>query len=279
MIKPGYIIFTDLDGTLLDVDKYSAAGAEEALKKIKESDIPLIFVTSKTAMEIIGYREKLDNRHPFICENGGGIYIPKSYFDGKPVPDKFDIIGLGLDYASLRRELKKAASELGIGVLGMADMTDDEIIKYTNISRDDVPLARQRRFDEPFVIKSSDDPQGDIQRLEFYFREKGLNVVRGNRFYHLNGNCDKGAAIKELIERYRKAFGPGWISIGLGDSPNDIPMFEVVDIPAAVMKPPAPGSHDSEIRDFPGLNLARGIGPEGWNDIVLQLLEKEIASG
>jgi len=30
--------------------------------------------------EIEYYRKKLDNNHPFISENGGGIFIPKGYF-------------------------------------------------------------------------------------------------------------------------------------------------------------------------------------------------------
>ena len=74
------IIFTDLDGTLLDHKTYSFENAFEALQAIKEKNIPLIICSSKTRSEIEYYREKLSNNHPFVSENGGGIFLPEGYF-------------------------------------------------------------------------------------------------------------------------------------------------------------------------------------------------------
>ncbi|MBD3170630.1 MAG: HAD-IIB family hydrolase [candidate division Zixibacteria bacterium] len=271
--EPKYIIFTDLDGTLLDSENYSAAAASKALDFIRQNNIPLIFVTSKTAMEICRIRAKLKNVHPFVCENGGGIYIPKGYFEGNPADDEFEIIGLGVEYSILKRELKEASNKLKIELQGMSQLSDREIIKLTGIKEEDVPHARQRGFDEPFVIKST-DPNGDAERLIEYFNHRGLNVVRGNRFYHLTGGCDKGMAIQVLLGRFEEALGGGWKSVGFGDSPNDIPLFEAVEIPIAVKKPPKPGHFDFDIRDVQGLNFADGIGPAGWNKAALELLQK-----
>jgi mannosyl-3-phosphoglycerate phosphatase len=66
------LIFTDLDGTLLD-SSYSFNDALPALDLIRERAIPLIICSSKTRAEIEHYRKRLDNRHPFISENGGGF--------------------------------------------------------------------------------------------------------------------------------------------------------------------------------------------------------------
>jgi HAD superfamily hydrolase (TIGR01484 family) len=74
------IIFTDLDGTLLDYSTYSFEPALPALQLLKERDIPFIICSSKTKKEIEYYRKKIGNNHPFISENGGGIFIPKGYF-------------------------------------------------------------------------------------------------------------------------------------------------------------------------------------------------------
>ena len=68
------IVFTDLDGTLLHPRTYSFEAAMPALKLIKEKDVPLILCSSKTRAEIEVYRKKLDNQHPFVSENGGGIF-------------------------------------------------------------------------------------------------------------------------------------------------------------------------------------------------------------
>lgn len=75
------IIFTDLDGTLLHPNIYSFAKARPALNLIKEEGIPLVLCSSKTRAEMEVYRERLGNNHPFVSENGGGIFIPKDCFN------------------------------------------------------------------------------------------------------------------------------------------------------------------------------------------------------
>ena len=74
MMMSKIIVFTDLDGTLLHPKTYSFEAAMPALKLIKEKDIPIILCSSKTRAEIEVYRKKLDNQHPFVSENGGGIF-------------------------------------------------------------------------------------------------------------------------------------------------------------------------------------------------------------
>ena len=71
MTIPETVIFTDLDGTLLDADTFSFDPAEPALRLIRARSIPLILSSSKTRAEIEVYRKRLDNSHPFISENGG----------------------------------------------------------------------------------------------------------------------------------------------------------------------------------------------------------------
>ena len=46
------IVFTDLDGTLLDHDDYSFEAARPALAKLETLNIPVILTTSKTATEV-----------------------------------------------------------------------------------------------------------------------------------------------------------------------------------------------------------------------------------
>jgi mannosyl-3-phosphoglycerate phosphatase len=77
---PKLVIFTDLDGCLLDRETYSFEPAQAALRLIREKEIPLILVSSKTRVEIEEYRRRLKNGHPIVSENGGAVFIPKDYF-------------------------------------------------------------------------------------------------------------------------------------------------------------------------------------------------------
>ena len=81
---PDTILFSDLDGTLLDQADYSFAAAKPALGVIRARGIPLVLCSSKTRVEIEEQRRRLNNDHPFIAENGGGIFIPRGYFTAPP---------------------------------------------------------------------------------------------------------------------------------------------------------------------------------------------------
>ena len=300
------IIFTDLDGTLLDHYTYSFDAALPALKLLKEKNIPLIICSSKTKREIEYYREKLDNRHPFISENGGGIFIPKGYFeftvhgsqftvtDNKNVipakaglqedmdsrlktsgmtgkrpfgdEDNYYVIRLGARYSDLRKAVEELRKE-GFDVKGFGDMMAEELAETANMSLEEASMAKERDFDEPFIFKGDDV---ELKRLFESITAKGFNYTQG-RFFHILGNSDKGRAVSILIDLYIKRFGD-IKTIAIGDSPNDIPMLKNVDHPAIVQRPD--GTYDQRI-DIPNLHKAEGIGPEGWNNVVLRLIQAQ----
>jgi len=70
------LIFTDLDGSLLDHYTYSFSAAQLALDVLERLKIPWIPNTSKTFAELRPLRAQLDHSGPFVVENGAAIYIP-----------------------------------------------------------------------------------------------------------------------------------------------------------------------------------------------------------
>ena len=78
------LVFTDLDGSLLDHHSYSFDAARSTLERLDELGIPVIPVTSKTRAEIKQIRDALGNKHPFVAENGAAVFIPRSYFPEPP---------------------------------------------------------------------------------------------------------------------------------------------------------------------------------------------------
>ena len=268
-----YIIFTDLDGTLLDYSTYSFEKALPALELIRQQSVPLIICSSKTRTEIEYYRKKLQNAHPFISENGGGIFIPKKYFDplrstaSYTIEEEagYNVIRLGARYSDLRIAVKELQQE-GFEITGFGDMTSNELAAIANMTIDEAVMAKERDFDEPFIYR------GPNHKLPRFFRsisQKGLTFTQG-RFFHILGSSNKGIAVSILTDLYREKYG-NIRTIALGDSQNDVPMLERVDFPVCVQK------HDSKYDpqiNMPKLMWAEGIGPEGWNKAVLELLSK-----
>ena len=267
------VIFTDLDGTLLDYRDYSFEKAKPSLQRIKEKDIPLVICSSKTRKEIEHYRKILDNHHPFISENGGGIFIPKGYFPfdlSHPRHEiatgrKYHVIRLGAKYEDLRIAVEELRSE-GFQVCGFGDMSVEELVQRTNMKLVEAKMAKERDFDEPFLHTG---PAYRFSRLLKAIHDKGFKFTQG-RFYHILGNSNKGIAVSILIDLYRKKYQePGIITIALGDSPNDLPMLQRVDHPILVKK--HDGSYDTTIK-IPNLIKTDGIGPDGWNAAVREQL-------
>jgi mannosyl-3-phosphoglycerate phosphatase len=266
------IVFTDLDGTLLD-ESYSFAAAQPALRKTAELDIPLVLCSSKTRKEIEHYRKKLGNSHPFISENGGGIFIPERYFPDESVLETFSpitekgyrIIRLGTPYNELRAVIAQLRAE-GFALTGFGDLSLYQLVEQTGLPTDEALLCKERDFDEPFLFKGADNEK---EALFHSIQAKGLFTTQGV-FFHLLGNNDKGKAVTILSEIYRARYG-SIRTVALGDSPNDLPMLESVDFPVAVQRPD--GRHHPSL-SLPNLYKAEGIGPHGWNSAILDLLAR-----
>ncbi len=263
------IIFTDLDGTLLHPETYSFEAARPALEAIKDRGIPLVLCSSKTRAELEWFSRLLNNQHPYISENGGGVFIPLRYFRtpvGGEIREDHIEVRLGLPYARIRREFCEIRSKLRAPVTGFGDMDVDAVAAATGLSLDQASLARNRDFSEPFLGLEEGAAGPFLQAAE----ARGLHWTRG-RLYCLMGPHDKGRAARMLIKWYENEHGK-IVSIGLGDALNDLPLLIEMDERVLVQK--RDGTYDQDVV-LAGLRKAPGIGPEGWNKAVLELLNRE----
>jgi mannosyl-3-phosphoglycerate phosphatase len=267
------LILTDLDGSLLDACSYSYSAAHAALSAIQRISAALVLVSSKTRSEMEPIRLRLDNRHPFIVENGGALFIPHGYFPF-PLQDstrrgEYDVVELGTPYDKLRAALKDMSHTLGTRLQGFGDLSLEEVAQLTGLSPADALLATQREYDEPFVAEGASIPWNYLLEAAAI---RGLRCTRGGRFYHLMGANDKGIASRRLIAWYRRLAeieNQTLVTIGVGDSLNDLPMLATVDYPILVQKPDH--SYDPDVQ-LPHLTRAVGVGPVGWNRSLIDLL-------
>ena len=267
------IVLTDLDGSLLDAVGYSFDAAKDALSAIRQFAAALIFVSSKTRAEMEPLRLRLNHLHPFIVENGGALYVPKGYFpfdiDAATPAGNYDVLALGTPYPRLRAALKEIGRELGYRLQGLGDCSIEEVVRLTGLSTAEACLAAQREFDEPFVVEGKEITWSRLQKAAAAL---GLQCTRGGRFYHLMGPHDKGIACRRLMEWYQRLareVGDHLVTIGIGDSLNDLPLLAAVDYPILVQKPDR--SYDPDVQ-LPHLIRAVGVGPVGWNRSLMDLL-------
>lgn len=269
------LVFTDLDGTLLDYRSYSFRPALAALRAIKKRNIPLVICSSKTRAEIEVYQKKLRNRHPFIAENGGTVYIPRTYFK-KSNPalkkrGKYLVQELGTPYRLLRKKLLQLVNTFRLEIKGFGDMSVKEVQRTCGLSLKQATLAKKREYDEPFYFLTPPKERTLIE-IQQKLAKAGLKLAKGGRFFHLIGANDKGKAVKLLKGMYvRESRGDKWRSIGLGDGLNDLPMLLEVDIPVLIKA--HSGRYEKKVlQKLKRPILPKGIGPKGWNEAILNIL-------
>jgi len=265
-----HLVFTDLDGTLLNHHDYSFEDAKEAIDYLKKKNIPLIIVTSKTFSEVRILQDEIGIKCPFIVENGAGIYIP---------PDEILTQGI-MPHQNRHIQISQAQSYLEIrlffkvlqkdhDIRGFGDMDKNEVMILTGLSEENVLHAMRRDFTEPFIIGED----VDILRIKDLANGVGLDIVRGGRFYHLiSKGQDKAKAMKHLTHLYEERLNKELTMIALGDSSNDFTMLEAADIGVLIQL------YDGEYADIEctgieckNIQKSTHPGPKGWNKALLEI--------
>ncbi|TAL35969.1 MAG: HAD-IIB family hydrolase [Spirochaetes bacterium] len=264
--KPAEIIFTDLDGTLLDHATYSYERALPGLDLVRALRIPLVMVSSKTFPEMAALHAELSLHSPFIFENGGGIAWVEPSGD-----EEFSVEILGIPFEEIRAAVPAVEEALGFAITPIGDLDDGELAARTGLTPERVRLAKMRRASMPFIVPDA-AARIDLESASARVARLGLVVTRGGRFYHLIGKgADKGEAVRRVIGYYLRTWG--WDSLesgGIGDSENDVPLLRAVTMPVLVRR------HDGSYIDcgFEVIKTAEA-GPAGFSEAVTLLCGEE----
>lgn len=259
----GLLVFTDMDGSLLDHHTYSFEPALPALAALLEKGVPVVPVTSKTRSELETLRAELDNTAPFIVENGAAIFIPAGYFSRQPP----DTIARG-DYwvhemSATRQQWLQLLASLEASFSGEYDyfykVGASGIAAMTGLDMQAAEQANRRDYSEPVRWLGSES-----RKTEFVaaLATGGARALQGGRFLTVAGDCDKGRALAWLRETYREALGLESIrDLAIGDSANDVAMLETAETALVIRSP---------VSDYPQLKRDQGViystqfGPSGW---------------
>ena len=255
------IIFSDLDGSLLDHDTYSHAAADKLLSSLDSQNIPVIPSTSKTFSELRDIREELGNPHPFVVENGAAVYIPGGYFNEVP-EDLVERHGFAVkEFVQGRSHwqviLQKGDLHLNDAFLTFQQAGAEKIAEMTGLNIEDAQKANDREYGEPLKWLGTESQYDAFKR---YIKLQGGTLLKGGRFIHLSGECDKGKALQWLMSLFcTQDANQKTISIALGDSHNDVAMIERADYGILIRSP---------VHEFPVTTKAvfktKQTGAKGW---------------
>jgi mannosyl-3-phosphoglycerate phosphatase len=261
------LIFTDLDGTLLDHYDYSFQAASHCLTTLNALKIPYILNTSKTRSELTLLRQALQHQDAFIVENGAAIYYPKSLLKTptSSVDNELVCQILGPKRATILAHLQDAKRLFTFTAL--SELSDASLSQCTGLSLEQARLAQQREFTEPLIWQ---DSESALQRFNLWLKPLALKTQRGGRFLQVMGiDCDKALAMQHVTCAYEHFYETAVTTLALGDGENDIGMLSLADI-AVVVRSPA--HHPPTIPGRTDVWLTEQYGPSGWAESVSAVL-------
>ncbi|CUI74170.1 HAD-IIB family hydrolase [Cognatishimia activa] len=253
-ISPDILVFSDLDGTLIDHETYAWSAAKPALAALKKAGAGVVLSSSKTAAEMIVLRTEMGlNDWPAIVENGAGVLPSGAAALPEPV-----------QYAQLRAVLDQLPEEFRQMFTGFGDMSIADLVEATGLDQDAAALAKERCFSEPGLWSGDEAQKGVFLKA---LEDQGITAQQGGRFLTLSFGSNKADQMRALAHKFNPKH-----TIALGDAPNDIQMLEAAEFPVVIKNP-----HRAPLA--PLVNETRAIrtqlpGPQGWNVAILDLLNQ-----
>ena len=262
------MIVTDLDGSLLDHHTYSWEPAQPWLDQLTEQGIPVVICSSKTAAEILPLQRQMGlSGSPYIAENGAIVHW-EGLNETLALPHQ-------PGYTKICETLQNLRDRYHFKFTGFADVSEKEVAEWTGLTPHDASLARLREGSESIIWR---DTAEQFEAFKQALSQEGLSLVQGGRFWHvMNQGAGKGEALDFLLAHFTHPQGKRWITLGLGDGPNDAPMLDKVDYAVVVQgyskTPVKLNRNDNENFFHSAL-----FGPEGWSEGLTHFISQGQAS-
>ena len=186
MRQTSSVLYIAVDSLLPQRGK-SIADFDEFTAALDHEGIPAVWLTSRSRLQFDEPRRKLGHAHPFIAEDGCGVYLPEDYFHLRPDSTgsrsgktstlrlgRFTCIPSAEALPAAADGLEALSQDTGVPIVTLRSLSPRELAQNTGLPPREAELVRQRDFDELFFFAGASDPQmqqlfaeGRKRRMEF----------------------------------------------------------------------------------------------------------------
>ncbi|HFZ8993049.1 TPA: mannosyl-3-phosphoglycerate phosphatase-related protein [Citrobacter freundii] len=259
-LNENILVFSDLDGTLLDSHTLAWQPAAAWLTRLKEHNIPLILCSSKTAASMLEWQKTFNLQGmPLIAENGAVVHLDARWQNHPDYPRKIN----GISHTEIDLIINRLRSQEQYKFTSFDDVDEQIIAEWTGVSRAQATLARLHEASVSLIWRDTDERMAQFAaRLQ----EHGLQLVAGGHFWHvLDIAAGKDIAANSLIAEYQRQWGTRPVPLGLGDGPGDAPLLEAMDY-AVVVKGLNREGVVLRKQDPRRVYRTEQEGPAGWHE-------------
>jgi mannosyl-3-phosphoglycerate phosphatase len=264
------VVVTDIDGSLLEPGTRSKPDERAALDFLAARGIPLVINSSRTRAEIERLHQTLQLLTPFISEHGSALFVPHGAFPFVPARGLpavgGSVIEFGRRYHEVVEALRLTTRELGVDIVGFAELTIEDVAHELGVPIVEAQLAKLREYTELFRIV--DEKDAVRSRLIKALRRRGLRCWRIAGHHLVTGTRDRAESLGTFKAMWREAWGEPLI-VGFGDSEDDVAWLQHADV-AVFVQHDRTGVPPRVLSKLPTVHVTRSPGRAGWSEAIFE---------
>jgi predicted mannosyl-3-phosphoglycerate phosphatase (HAD superfamily) len=215
-------------------------GLEEFLTALDRAGIPCVWLTSRTRLQIDDARRRMNHAHPFIAEDGCGVYLPEDYFHLRPQATRgqnqgpetlrlgrFTCIPIAEQPPAAAEALEELSTETGVSVVPLRSLSPRELAQNSGLRRREAELARHRDFDELFFFAGASSDQ--VRVFEAAARDRNVQLRPQGPVWSLAVGSSAGKCIRALSKLYDRALHAHARVVGIAVSNDPQDFFAACD--------------------------------------------------
>ncbi|HZV59129.1 MAG TPA: hypothetical protein VFF42_02230 [Candidatus Eremiobacteraceae bacterium] len=224
------VLYIAVDGLIPPRGK-SAAGLDEFTAALDHAGIPAVWVTNRSRLEFDAARRKHAHTHPFIAEDGSGIYLPEGYFNLRPEKTirlgRFTCVPMAEALPAATNALEALSEQTNVPVVALSSLSPRELAQNTGLPQREAELVRQRDFDELFFFAGASEK--DIRRFVQAGREKKYELRQHGVMWSLAIGASLKRCIQSLSKLYDRALRYHPTIMGIAKSEESKELFAACD--------------------------------------------------
>lgn len=259
------IIFSDIDGTFLN-ENYQITFDNNFLKKVPEQ-FKIVFVSSRTAAEIIFLLDQIGWQFDFIAENGGIIGLHKNSVlisDSNKLEIEqgdYQLIKTGKPIDCIKNYIIEFLDKHPGHALILNDLPVQEVALLSGYDEESASRALQRKA--TILLKIEKDDMDFIDTFKKEMRVKSFTTQYGGRWFSVSSGFDKGQA----INYYLKTISYSGKTVGIGNSDNDYSLLNSVQQKFIINE----NGYNRQLSLIPDAQKLLAEGVNGWEEMINKL--------
>lgn len=214
------------------------AGFDEFTAALDSAGIPVVWLTNRSRLQIDEPRRKFGHAHPFVAEDGCGVYLPEDYFHLRPEENssrrgrsgkgptlrlgRFTCIPVAQPLPAASEALESLSAETGVPIVTLQSLSSRELAQNTGLPARQAGLARQRDFDELFFFAGASNEQ--VAQFLDEGRKKGVEFRPHGALWSAALGANTKRCVSELSRLYDRAlrYHATSVAIATADLAHDV---------------------------------------------------------